>query len=149
VLTNNVAALGALLNGMRPMRKVAAYEAERRHLLELQLRQSGFFDAAEGMFAVKSARFSRPVAVIPPSHEGSTLAPLVSPDGELDDGDLFDDVFHARKGSVSWLGFWAGRRRESRDSWECHCGRGGCRGGAHSRAIDWRRGGLGAAPASS
>ncbi|MBV8190821.1 MAG: heavy metal translocating P-type ATPase [Alphaproteobacteria bacterium] len=42
VLTNNVAALGALLNGVRPMRKVAASEAERRHLLELQLRQSGF-----------------------------------------------------------------------------------------------------------
>ena len=32
---------------MRPMRKVAAYEAKRRQLLELQLRQSGFFDAAE------------------------------------------------------------------------------------------------------
>ncbi len=42
VLTNNVAALGALGNGVRPMRKVAAYEAERRHLLELQLRESGF-----------------------------------------------------------------------------------------------------------
>jgi heavy metal translocating P-type ATPase len=47
VLTNNVAALGALLNGVWPMRKVAAYEAERRHLLELQLRQSGYLDAAE------------------------------------------------------------------------------------------------------
>jgi Cu2+-exporting ATPase len=48
VLTNNVAALGALLNGVRPMRKVAAFEAERRHLLELQLRQAGFFDEALG-----------------------------------------------------------------------------------------------------
>jgi hypothetical protein len=47
VLTNNVAALGALLNGVRPMRKVAASEAERRHMLELQLRQSGFIDAAQ------------------------------------------------------------------------------------------------------
>ena len=47
VLTNNVAALGALPNGVRPMRKVAAYEAERRHMLELQLHQSGFFDAAQ------------------------------------------------------------------------------------------------------
>jgi heavy metal translocating P-type ATPase len=47
VLTNNVAALGALINGVRPMRKVAAYEAERRHLLELQLHQSGFLDAAQ------------------------------------------------------------------------------------------------------
>jgi Cu2+-exporting ATPase len=45
VLTNNVAALGALLNGVRPMRKVAAFEAERRHLLELQLRQTGLLDA--------------------------------------------------------------------------------------------------------
>ena len=44
VLTNNVAALGALANGVRPMRKVAALEAERRHLMEMQLRASGFFD---------------------------------------------------------------------------------------------------------
>ncbi len=43
VLTNNVAALGALANGVRPMRKVAALEAERRHLMELQLQASGFF----------------------------------------------------------------------------------------------------------
>jgi heavy metal translocating P-type ATPase len=41
VLTNNVAALAALANGVRPMREVAALEAERRHLLEMQLRQSG------------------------------------------------------------------------------------------------------------
>jgi P-type E1-E2 ATPase len=46
VLTNNVAALGALVNGVWPMRKVAAYEAERRHLLELQLRESGLLDEA-------------------------------------------------------------------------------------------------------
>ena len=38
VLTNNVAALAALANGVRPMRKVAALEAERRYLLELQLK---------------------------------------------------------------------------------------------------------------
>jgi heavy metal translocating P-type ATPase len=47
VLTNNVAALAALANGIRPMRKVAAYEAERRHILELQLRESGFLDAPQ------------------------------------------------------------------------------------------------------
>ena len=47
VLTNNVAALGALGNGVRPMRKVAAHEAERRHLLELQLRESGFLEMDE------------------------------------------------------------------------------------------------------
>ena len=45
VVTNNVAALGALANGVRPMRKVAALEAERRHLLELQLRDCGYLDA--------------------------------------------------------------------------------------------------------
>src|SRR5205823_3609383 len=40
VVTNNIAALGALANGLLPMRKVAQLEAERRHLLEMQLRQS-------------------------------------------------------------------------------------------------------------
>jgi heavy metal translocating P-type ATPase len=45
VLTNNVAALAALANGILPMRKVAAYEAERRHILELQLSASGFLEA--------------------------------------------------------------------------------------------------------
>ncbi|QFY43365.1 heavy metal translocating P-type ATPase [Candidatus Methylospira mobilis] len=42
VLTNNVAALGALANGVRPMRKVAQLEAERRHRLELELKASGY-----------------------------------------------------------------------------------------------------------
>lgn len=42
VVTNNVAALAALANGLWPMRKVAQLEAERRHRLEMQLRQSGF-----------------------------------------------------------------------------------------------------------
>jgi heavy metal translocating P-type ATPase len=42
VLTNNVAALAALANGLLPMRRVADLEAERRHMLEMELRQSGF-----------------------------------------------------------------------------------------------------------
>ena len=42
VLTNNVAALAALANGLLPMRRVAELEAERRHLLEMELRHSGF-----------------------------------------------------------------------------------------------------------
>jgi len=42
VVTNNVAALGALGNGLWPMRKVAQLEAERRHMFEMQLRESGF-----------------------------------------------------------------------------------------------------------
>ena len=37
VVTNNVAAIGALINGVWPMREVARLEAERRHLLELEL----------------------------------------------------------------------------------------------------------------
>ena len=45
VLTNNIAGLMALANGIRPMRKVAAIEAERRHLLELELRQNEYNDA--------------------------------------------------------------------------------------------------------
>jgi Cu2+-exporting ATPase len=42
VVTNNVAALAALANGLLPMRRVAQLEAERRHMLEMELRQSGF-----------------------------------------------------------------------------------------------------------
>jgi heavy metal translocating P-type ATPase len=42
VLTNNVAALGALANGVWPMRKVAHLEAERRHHLELELKRAGY-----------------------------------------------------------------------------------------------------------
>ena len=41
VLTNNVAASAALANGLLPMRKVAQIEAERRHMLEMELRQGG------------------------------------------------------------------------------------------------------------
>ena len=41
VLTNNVAALAALINGLLPMRKVALLEAERRHVLEKQLLEAG------------------------------------------------------------------------------------------------------------
>lgn len=37
VLTNNIAALGALANGVRPMRKVAALESARRRAFEKQL----------------------------------------------------------------------------------------------------------------
>ena len=42
VLTNNVAALAALANGVWPMRKVAQLEAERRHRLEMELKQAGY-----------------------------------------------------------------------------------------------------------
>ncbi len=42
VLTNNVAALGALANGVWPMRKVAQLEAERRHRLEMEIKAAGY-----------------------------------------------------------------------------------------------------------
>lgn len=42
VMTNNVAALAALANGVWPMRKVAQLEAERRHRLELELKAAGY-----------------------------------------------------------------------------------------------------------
>ena len=45
VVTNNIAALAALANGLLPMRRVAQLEAERRHILEMELRQSGFLRA--------------------------------------------------------------------------------------------------------
>jgi Cu2+-exporting ATPase len=41
VVTNNIAALAALANGLLPMRRVAQLEAERRHTLEMELRQDG------------------------------------------------------------------------------------------------------------
>jgi Cu2+-exporting ATPase len=41
VVTNNIAALAALANGLLPMRRVAELEAERRHILEMELQQSG------------------------------------------------------------------------------------------------------------
>ena len=62
VLTNNVAALAALANGIQPMRKVAAHEAERRHLLELQLRESGFLQG-EAALLTGVARDDQIVAV--------------------------------------------------------------------------------------
>ena len=46
VFTNNVAALAALANGLLPMRRVAQLEAERRHILEMELRQSGILHEA-------------------------------------------------------------------------------------------------------
>jgi hypothetical protein len=42
VVTNNIAALAALANGLLPMRRVAQLEAERRHILEMELRQGGW-----------------------------------------------------------------------------------------------------------
>ena len=53
VLTNNIAALAALANGLLPMRRVAQLEAERRHTLEMELRQSGFL--REGSSLMRSA----------------------------------------------------------------------------------------------
>ena len=41
VFTNNVAAIGALVNGVLPMREVARLEAERRHQLELEIKAHG------------------------------------------------------------------------------------------------------------
>jgi Cu2+-exporting ATPase len=59
VLTNNVAALGALANGIWPMRKVAQLEAERRHRLELELKAAGFGD--EGAIDGHAERVDEPV----------------------------------------------------------------------------------------
>jgi len=47
VLSNNVAALAALANGIWPMRKVALLEAERRHQLELELKAAGYDAGSE------------------------------------------------------------------------------------------------------
>ena len=69
VLTNNVAALAALANGLLPMRRVAELEAERRHLLEMELRQSGFL--REGGPRVRPADLDRPMASAAPGDVGA------------------------------------------------------------------------------
>jgi len=53
VVTNNIAALAALANGLLPMRRVAQLEAERRHILEIELRQNGLL--REGGSPMRSA----------------------------------------------------------------------------------------------
>jgi Cu2+-exporting ATPase len=67
VLTNNIAALAALANGLLPMRRVAELEAERRHTLEMELRQSGFLrhggsSARSPGFDLDHASGARPAA---------------------------------------------------------------------------------------
>jgi Cu2+-exporting ATPase len=58
VLTNNVAALGALANGVWPMRKVAHLEAERRHRLEMELKMAGY--GADDAIDAPSVRVEAP-----------------------------------------------------------------------------------------
>jgi heavy metal translocating P-type ATPase len=60
VVTNNIAALAALANGLLPMRRVAQLEAERRHFLEMELRQSGVL--REGSLQVRLAEFDANLA---------------------------------------------------------------------------------------
>jgi len=59
VVTNNIAALAALANGLLPMRRVAQLEAERRHVLEMELRQSGLL--REDGAPIKPADFAAAV----------------------------------------------------------------------------------------
>jgi len=63
VVTNNVASLAALANGLMPMRKVAQLEAERRHLLEMELRQSGFWVAEDSQ--TSRAEFEDSAEIVP------------------------------------------------------------------------------------
>src|SRR5271157_559713 len=67
VVTNNVAALAALANGLLPMRRVAELEAERRHLLEMELRQSGLLGDVGSQLrpADFSAELERAVSLTP------------------------------------------------------------------------------------
>jgi Cu2+-exporting ATPase len=60
VVTNNIAALGALANGLLPMRRVAQLEAERRHILEMELQQSGLL--REGGTQTRPADFAAELA---------------------------------------------------------------------------------------
>ncbi len=81
VLANNVAALAALANGLLPMRRVAQLEAERRHMLEMELRQSGFLHEAGSQ--------SRP------SELGTDLPPAVAPRASGGAGDPYHTALAA------------------------------------------------------
>jgi Cu2+-exporting ATPase len=75
VVTNNIAALGALANGLLPMRRVAQLEVERRHLLEMELRQSGLLRDVGSR--LRSADFSAELehAVSPATSDAATRYP--------------------------------------------------------------------------
>jgi Cu2+-exporting ATPase len=75
VVTNNIAALGALANGLLPMRRVAQLEVERRHLLEMELRQSGLLRDVGSQ--LRSADFSAELerAVSPATSDAATRYP--------------------------------------------------------------------------
>ena len=73
VLTNNVAALAALANGLLPMRKVALLEAERRHQLELELKRSGY-SAAQPLGVPSTELLPSPVSEPDAEDEPNALA---------------------------------------------------------------------------
>ena len=87
VVTNNVAALAALANGVLPLRKVAQIEAERRHRLELTQSYAMERNPVQappaatdrpGRRARRSAASSRDVAMrsrCPRSSSGTTRSP--------------------------------------------------------------------------
>jgi len=75
VITNNVAALAALANGLLPMRRVAELEAQRRHLLELELKQGGFVHAPQARMANVGAP---PAASEIPPARGPYSTPLAA-----------------------------------------------------------------------
>jgi hypothetical protein len=52
--------LGALANGSLPMRRVAQLEAERRHIIEMELRQNGLL--REGGSQTRPADFGAELA---------------------------------------------------------------------------------------
>jgi len=58
VVTNNVAALGALANGVWPMRKVAQLEAGRRQRLEAELKLAGY--GVDGAIDASPSRVEEP-----------------------------------------------------------------------------------------
>jgi P-type E1-E2 ATPase len=77
VVTNNIAGLAALANGLLPMRKVAQIEAERRHIREMELRTGGFL-GAEG----SRSRPGEPAAAAPTGAEETGA-------DDADGGDLY------------------------------------------------------------
>ena len=83
VVTNNVAALAALANGLLPMRRVADLEAKRRHMLEMELRQGGLL--RDGGSQIRQAELgTKLLPAAAPTTPGDILHPyrtvLAAPD---------------------------------------------------------------------
>src|SRR5262249_11678640 len=88
VLTNNVAALGALANGVLPLRKVAQLEAERQHRLEMAQTRAWGRHSIQEPLATAARRTAGPTRPFPRAGGDRNAAQSAVPDIESLASDL-------------------------------------------------------------